>query len=66
MLDIQQQICSIKKVELIFAYFLPEDAVLMELIANIIIEYLLFSNAVLSINLKIFLVGLDSQLLDKT
>ncbi len=39
MLDIQQQIFLIKKVEPIFVYFLREDAVQMVLIVNTIIEF---------------------------
>jgi hypothetical protein len=66
MLDIQQLICSMKKVEPIFVYFLQEGAAQMELIVNIIIEYHLLNNQVLLTNQKMFLEEPDFLLLDKT
>ena len=66
MLGIQLLIFLMRKMEHIFVYFLQEDVVLLELIANITTEFLLFKIVKQLIKQKIYLAELDLVHLDKT
>jgi hypothetical protein len=66
MLGTQLLIFLMRKMEHIFVYFLQEDVVLLELIANITTEFLLFKIVKQLIKQKIYLAELDLVHLDKT